>query len=294
LYHYLCQTIVPNIRSFVLAAFNGIGLTNAKQKTPSSLGLLGRYDGNILGGCMIGLGMTLTGACPGTVLVPLSIGTRSRWYVMAGGVLVDILHTRILSLRKNDTNSSYDTNLTVYGRLGVKSQYATLVYGLFCVVLICAVSVLGPNEAFILLATIVGGALIGAAQAASLILTGAPVGVSTGYGVLGSYFWRTWESLSGQKSGKPPAPLNSVVFVAGIAVGSYAFALLSSSIRFETVADISPIRGTIGGLIMVLGTRLAGGCTSRHGISGMFMLGVSSLITFTFMFISGFGAAFFI
>jgi uncharacterized membrane protein YedE/YeeE len=202
LYHYLCQTIVPNIRSFVLATFNGIGLTNAKQKTPSSLGLLGRYDGNILGGCMIGLGMTLTGACPGTVLVPLSIGTRSGWYVMAGGVLVDILHTRILSLRKNDTNSSYDTNLTVYGRLGVKSQYATLVYGLFCVVLICAVSVLGPNEAFILLATIVGGALIGAAQAASLILTGAPVGVSTGYGVLGSYFWRTWESLSGQKSGK--------------------------------------------------------------------------------------------
>jgi hypothetical protein len=109
---------------------------------------------------MIGLGMTLTGACPGTVLVQLSIGTRSGWYVMAGGVLVDILHTRILSLRKNDTNSSYDTNLTVYGRLGVKSQYATLVYGLFCVVLICAVSVLGPNEAFILLATIVGGALI--------------------------------------------------------------------------------------------------------------------------------------
>jgi uncharacterized membrane protein YedE/YeeE len=82
--------------------------------------------------------------------------------------------------------------------------------------------------------------------------------------------------------------------VAGIAVGSYTFALLSSSIRFETVADISPIRGTIGGLIMVLGIRLAGGCTSGHGISGMFMLRVSSLTTFTFMFISGFGAAVFI
>jgi uncharacterized membrane protein YedE/YeeE len=245
---------------------------------------------------MIGLGMTLTGACPGTVLVQLNTGICSGWYVMAGGILGGILYTRTFScLRKNDTSSSPDTNLTVNGRLGVKSQYATLVYELLCVVLIYAVSVLGRKDASDLLTTIVGGALIGVAQASSLIiLTGAPVGVSTGYEVLGSYFWRTWESLSGQKSGKPPAPLNSVFFAAGVAVGSYAFALLSSSIRFETVADISPIRGTIGGLIMVLGTRLAGGCTSEHGISGMFMLGVSSLITCTFMFISGFGAAVFI
>jgi hypothetical protein len=156
LYHYLCQTIVHDIRSFVLVAFNEIGLTNAKPKTPSSLGLFGHYDRYILGGCMIGLGMTLTGACPGTVLVQLSIGTRSGWYVLAGGVSGDILHTRIFSLRKNDTNSSYDTDLTVYGRLGVKSPYTGVAYGLLCVVLICAVSVLGPKDAFTLLATIFG------------------------------------------------------------------------------------------------------------------------------------------
>jgi len=45
----------------------------------------------------------------------------------------------------------------------------------------------------------------------------------------------------------------------------------------------------IGGMVMMLGARLAGGCTSGHGISGNLQLAVSSAL-FSVMFFS-FGLA---
>ncbi|KAG9185066.1 hypothetical protein G6011_03013 [Alternaria panax] len=281
--------------ALVLASFNKLGLTTTKPRPCSSLGLFSRYDGNIIGGCMVGLGMTLTGACPGTVLVQLTTGIRSGWYIMAGGILGGILYTRFsgyLCLRQASISS--DADLTVYGMYGVKGYHAVLVYELLCLVVISFVTVFGPKGTTVPLHPLLGGVLIGAAQAASLVLTGNPVGVSTGYEVVGSYFWQTLDSLFGYKSRKPSAPLKSVYFAAGIVAGSWVLVRSVPPTILETGVDVSVVRGTIGGLVMVLGTRLAGGCTSGHGISGMSMLSVSSLVTVAFMFFSGFGSALFI
>ncbi|RYO11817.1 hypothetical protein AA0111_g12702 [Alternaria arborescens] len=281
--------------ALVLASFNKLGLSNTKPRSPSSLGLFSRYDGNIIGGCMIGLGMTLTGACPGTVLVQLTSGIRSGWYIMAGGILGGILYTRLSGyLRRNQVSISSDTELTVYGVFGVKSHHAVVVYELLCLVLITLVTVLGPKGASVPLHPLLGGALIGAAQAASLVLTGNAVGVSTGYEVIGFYFWQTLDSLLGHEPRKLPAPLKSVYFAAGIVAGSWVLVRLVPPTISETGIDISSLRGIIGGFVMVLGARIAGGCTSGHGISGMSMLSVSSIVTVAFMFVSGFGSALFI
>lgn len=244
---------------------------------------------------MIGLGMTLTGACPGTVLVQLATGIRSGWYVMAGGGVGGIVYNRLVShLRKSEIDTTPVINLTVYGKFNVKKHYAVLVYGLMCLTITSAVTVLASKEAPVGLHPLLGGILIGAAQAASLILTGTPVGVSTGYEVLGFHVGEAFGSLSGHKSGKPPASMKSVYFGSGIVMGSYVFALSIPSSILETGANISPARGMFGGFVMILGARLAGGCTSGHGISGMSMLSISSMITVTFMFIGGFGAALFL
>lgn len=48
----------------------------------------------------------------------------------------------------------------------------------------------------------------------------------------------------------------------------------------------------IGGVVVLFGARLAGGCTSGHGISGGLQLAVSSWIFFLCMFISGVVTAF--
>ena len=60
-------------------------------------------------------------------------------------------------------------------------------------------------------------------------------------------------------------------------------------------ATASLLRGVIGfagGVLMAFGARLAGGCTSGHGICGTLQLNAGSWLTVICMFIGGIGTAF--
>jgi uncharacterized membrane protein YedE/YeeE len=88
------------------------------------------------------------------------------------------------------------------------------------------------------------------------------------------------------------------MFVIGIFLGSLISALLSGSFKWQGVPDMwaarfgtSPVlRGIVafvGGVIAMYGARLAGGCPSGHGLSGMIQLAVSGLIAMIFFFVGG-------
>jgi uncharacterized membrane protein YedE/YeeE len=62
-------------------------LTNTKPPPTCSLGWFHNYDANIMGGVLLGVGMALTGACPGTVLPQIVTGVRSGLFVGIGGIL---------------------------------------------------------------------------------------------------------------------------------------------------------------------------------------------------------------
>jgi len=47
-----------------------------------------------------------------------------------------------------------------------------------------------------------------------------------------------------------------------------------------------------GGLLLMLGARVAGGCTSGHGISGSLQLALSGWVFFASIFASGLATAF--
>lgn len=64
----------------VLAALNGLGL--AKPSPKATL-----YGADILGGLILGAGIALAGACPGTVLAQIGAGYRDAWYTLAGALL---------------------------------------------------------------------------------------------------------------------------------------------------------------------------------------------------------------
>ncbi|KAH8724987.1 hypothetical protein GQ44DRAFT_827096 [Phaeosphaeriaceae sp. PMI808] len=281
------------ISALVFALFDRIGLSKTKPRPPSPLGVFSRYDGNILGGCMVGLGMTLTGACPGTALVQLSTGIGSARYVMTGCVLGGITYARLSEyLRKNQACDMVHSNLTLQSKFGFGTPYTVLSYEVLCLIFISLVMMLDPTQNPILLHPLLGGSLIGAAQAMALILTGNPVGVSTAYEVVGLFFWRIWRSLFGydQKTAAS-LPLKSVFFAVGITVGALVRSQSIPLTDLDPDAGITAPRGVLGGFIMVLGARLAGGCTSGHGISGMSMFSISSFITVVSMFLGGFGSA---
>lgn len=90
-----------------------------------------------------------------------------------------------------------------------------------------------------------------------------------------------------------------------MAVGAYLAARLGRSYKVERVPELWAQRfgpsktkrytmAFLGGAILLFGARLAGGCTSGHGISGSLQLAVSSWTFLASMFAAGIGAAFLI
>jgi uncharacterized membrane protein YedE/YeeE len=80
--------------------------------------------------------------------------------------------------------------------------------------------------------------------------------------------------------------------------GAFLAAWLGRSLRAESVPSLWAERfgpsvlkrfaaAFVGGVILMFGARMAGGCTSGHGISGGLQLAVSSWVFFVSMFVSG-------
>ncbi|KAG9826863.1 hypothetical protein KCU68_g14813, partial [Aureobasidium melanogenum] len=110
-------------------------LAAMKPRTPQSIGFF-PYDGNIVGGSMIGVGMALTGACPGTVFVQAGAGLPSGMYVLGGGILGGLLFVStqpsIARLRESRGNSKTKSELTIPKSLGVSPWVVLAIWQIMC------------------------------------------------------------------------------------------------------------------------------------------------------------------
>jgi hypothetical protein len=118
-------------------------------------------------------------------------------------------------------------------------------------------------------ASTLGGVVIGLASAALLVFNGRIAGIS---GIVGGVLdgprdERTWRTM----------------FLAGLAAGGViAFAWLPQ--QFGAAGSSSTLRLVIAGLLVGIGTRIGGGCTSGHGVCGISRGSTRSLLaTATFM-----------
>ena len=130
----------------------------------------------------------------------------------------------------------------------------------------------------------VGGAAIGAFVILFLLVGRRTLGVSTGF-----------EDACGAVTSPELRKSWRLPFIAGIVIGGAIASGLAGTLvpttamgMFDTVLSASlPVKATVftlGGVLIGFGTRLAGGCTSGHGIVGMAQFAPSSLIsTATFM-----------
>lgn len=64
----------------VLAALNGVW---GVKMYPKAL----VWSADIVGGLILGVGISIAGACPGTVFAQLGAGYRDAWFTVAGGIL---------------------------------------------------------------------------------------------------------------------------------------------------------------------------------------------------------------
>ncbi|KAK4189321.1 hypothetical protein QBC35DRAFT_431107 [Podospora australis] len=283
------------IQAFLTAAAGSACIVSAAQalsskplppRPGSTIGLFGHYDGNIIGGLLLGTGMMLSGACPGTVLAQLGVGVRSGLYAFQGAALAGVVWSGILQpiLKKQECEGKdpVTEKQTVYEVLGIpKGVFLVGLEAMFISIVVAAAKFtsVGPEAK---IPPYVGGMLIAAGQLLSLAVRGKLVGMSTSYEEVGGWFW---SAVKG--GGVLPAKYENMLFSAGVVAGSFLLSHLIPTFGEFTKVMVSPLSAAVGGFLMILGSRIAGGCTSGHGISGISLLSTSSFLTIAATFAAG-------
>lgn len=278
--------------------------STCSPRTPSPLGYF-PYDGNIIGSLLLGLGMSLTGSCPGTVMVQVGMGLRSGYFVLAGSLVGGVLYSAFGHLLKSSKpaqkgEEKEKPKATLYEALNTSELLTALAFtGAMLTLSTTALRLLpsAPTPPF--LNPLVGGLLMASSQAASLILTKNTLGVSGAYSTFGAIVLRLKSMFLGNTPSHPaegskwPA-MRPIFFTSGVALGSYIFWTYTGGSAPELLTNgpgVSDTKAIIGGLLMAFGSRVAGGCTSGHGISGMSGLSLASFVSVAGMFGGGMAGA---
>ena len=151
------------------------------------------------------------------------------------------------------------------------------------------------------------GIIIGLLQIPAFVFLGTALGTSSSYVTISASIAQFFDPsiadikyaanhLTGAKNWW------QVALIAGIVIGAFASSRLSGTGRWgaspfwaramwaHTPAQRYLMAFT-GGFIMVLGARIADGCTSGHGVSGIAQLAIGSFVAVTAMFGAGILAA---
>ena len=115
-----------------------------------------------------------------------------------------------------------------------------------------------------------GGILIGLAVVVCFLFNGRLVGVS---------------GIAANALTNKDNRFDNILFLIGLVIGPILYSLFANSDIKITISN-SFILLIIAGLLVGIGTRISGGCTSGHGISGCGRFSIRSIIaTITFMIV---------
>lgn len=289
-------SILPFTRkSYLLSRASYIGGLNKKG-----------YFGISLGGFILGSGMAVVGTCPGLVGIQMGAGVQNSVFalvgVLTGTVLYGVTEPYLTSLTKPSTPIKYHflyqlmgsppfiISFPIFSMLGIVVFSLEMMYPWQYEVAMQASDFVGKA----VLATpcwhpYLCGALIGSLQVPLVLILNATLGGSRCYCTVVSQgiINKPMEKLSPYlaKFRKGFSNWWQVIFIGGSVVGSYISA--SASGQYGNVDGVSPGVAFLGGTMIIFGARMAGGCTSGHGLSGVGLLNISSMAAVVCMFSGG-------
>jgi len=240
-----------------------------------------------IGGLLIGAGMAVAGTCPGTIWAQLGAG-QPKALITFGGALVGAAiialgHSVIDPLMRAVAPKSR----TLASVLGLHPLAAaaviTAVFGAVVAVVLLVPGLYKPlpGAADVLgypyWHPLVGGAMVGLVQVPLTLGVGKNLGASTSFSVIAGTALRGVGYVNDYT--RPLVGGSSwwnVLFVF-FATGGAALAAWSGNTWYAYDAmQVSELEAFFGGILLLLGARLASGCTSGHGITGV---GHGSLIS---------------
>ena len=131
-------------------------------------------------------------------------------------------------------------------------------------------------NAFTPVSALIGGAIIGAAVALFVVLNGRIAGVS---GILGGLARPRAGDISWR-----------IAFVAGLVAAPLAWGLLAALPEIRVDASFPALAAA--GLLVGVGTRYGGGCTSGHGVCGVSRVSPRSIAATAAFMAAGFATVF--
>lgn len=238
---------------------------------------------------MLGAGMSLAASCPGMIFPQVALGVPSTLTTLAGASVGGMFWSAVLRPLIAARQQRWSAAKGAKAKAGTPPPPKTLaqLFGTGRVATLVAYEVLlgaavataaskAPSAPSVL-HPVAGGLVIGAAQLVSLLLRGSLVGVSTCYEHLGDWVLYLVKGLKGPQPATP-----ALLFAASIASGAWLLARERPDLTATAAAltvHIAPWKAFWGGLLMALGSRLGGGCSSGHGVSGMGLMSVSSFVS---------------
>lgn len=260
----------------------------------SSLGLFSPLDGNLLGGLLHGAGAALASACPGMALPQLALGHTPARAAVAGACAGGVVWSAILRpwvARRRRSLRGGGAACTPGAALGLSRGAAFLLYEAALAGAVVKMAPLSSSSSSSsspagAVSPALGGVLVGGgAQLVSLGLRGSLLGVSTCYEQLGDWaVYAARRAGRGRRGAGARPGTSALLFAASVAAGAWLLARARPDLVAVVVAPRLRYhdghgRSFAGGFLMAVGARAAGGCAAGHGISGMALMSMSSIVT---------------
>ena len=249
--------------------------------------------GIIIGGLLFGMGMAILGYCPGTLAISVGEGSLDALIGVFGGLVGGLVYTLILPFIGNLLGPDF-------GKISLNSLMETN-YIYYIIVFIIGSSFilisfwLHKKDAIKGFEWLYSGIALAILNAIVFLtsVSNRPIGASTFYPYFADlltgftdndYFIKIEKSGSWQ-----------LIFLIGAFIAGLTFSLLKKEFKFKLIhSHWEKVKGTskvkrviwafIGGFILIIGARMAGGCTSGHILSGGMQLSISSLVFTVFVF----------
>ena len=250
--------------------------------------------GIVLGGLLFGAGMAILGYCPGTLAISLGEGSVDAFVGILGGLVGGLVFTLILpaidgilgpDFGEMSLNSLVGTNATFYMLIFIiGSFFIGISFWLHKLEKVKDYKWLYAGVALAILNPII---FISAS-------TNRPIGASTSFPYFADLLTGTTQNSyfeAIQKSGNWELIFLAGAFLAGLIISlvkkEFKLTLIHSNWKKYkgTSASKRIVGAFIGGFVLIIGARMAGGCTSGHILSGGMQLAISSLVFAVFTFI---------
>eukprot|EP00761_Pharyngomonas_kirbyi_P001725 gb/GECH01001729.1/.p1 GENE.gb/GECH01001729.1/~~gb/GECH01001729.1/.p1 ORF type:complete len:439 (+),score=99.77 gb/GECH01001729.1/:1-1317(+) len=284
-----------------------------------------------LGTFLLGMGMTIAGACPGTVFAQIGSGVTWSGLTVLGGLLAAFVYPFVVpflrkyflyKLRLPSERDTFDKLLPSWVPLFAQFFALTIPF----IIVIVLLEVFFPwkddlqetawsdgipslipnslrlkpwgNNCFVCdwaWPPIACGVIIGSLQPICVMTVQETLGSSTSFQVVASNLLLLIPPVASRNRYIKTFYGGidkwwQVIYVVFAIIGAVISAGLSDT--YNTAQSFHWARSLVGGFLVVFGARIAGGCTSGHGLSGFAVMGVLALVSVPFMFAGGITMAF--